>query len=58
VDHEHSFYAGVMAEPMTDAARIARAEYLLRRLARVFPSRELQRRAEEFLQEAADRHGN
>jgi hypothetical protein len=47
-----------MEQPMTDAARIARAEYLLRRLARVFPSRELQRQAEEFLEETADRHGN
>jgi hypothetical protein len=47
-----------MEQPMTDASGFARVEYLLRRLARVFPSRELQRQVEEFLEQTADRHGN
>lgn len=52
------FYPGHMELPPLSSAERARAEYLMRRLARVFPSRELQQRAEQFLRETADRHGN
>jgi hypothetical protein len=58
VDHEHLFYGGFMAPPPTDAARLARARYLLRRLADVFPSRDVQQRAEQFVEDTTDRHGN